>query len=404
MQGAAKSARPGVLLKACMLLLCLGQAVQAQAMFPVAGDLQVHGFLSQGVVFTSSNNFLGSSHDGSLDFREAGVNLSWRPHTDWQLSAQALSHRSGELDDGNPRLDYAMLDWTMLSAASGRAGIRLGRVKNHYGLYNTTRDVAFTRPSVLLPQSIYFEAARNLEMSADGLEAYFERYGDSGTWYLRYGAGYGQVEDRAIEAAFLGRNFPGHFESNLLQLVNLSYEGDNGRYVLGLTSVWGSMDYARKTSDPLQEGRGYFHPVIVSAQYNAEKWSLTAEHFLEYLEFRGFGPAFANGSAVAQSYYVQGSYRPAPRWETFLRYDVFYPNRDDRDGKKFAMATGLPEYMGYAKDWTLGLRYDVTTHFMLRAEYHSVNGTAWLSSLENPNPLALERRWDMFMLLGSFHF
>ena len=43
-------------------------------------------------------------------------------------------------------------------------------MKNPFGLYNEARDVIWTRPSVLLPQSIYFDslALREIELASDG--------------------------------------------------------------------------------------------------------------------------------------------------------------------------------------------------------------------------------------------
>ncbi|MEO6564199.1 MAG: hypothetical protein ABIN99_14350, partial [Nitrosospira sp.] len=58
----------------------------------------------------------------------------------------------------------------------------------------------------------------------------------------------------------------------------------------------------------------------------------------------------------------------------------------------------------FAKDITVGLRWNVTPEFMLRAEYHHVNGTAWLSTLDNPNLRDLSQHWDLFTVLGSYRF
>ncbi len=138
----------------------------AYALDYLDGRVRVHGFLSQGIVFTSDNRLFGSSENGSLDFREAGIHLSWRPGPDLQLAGRLLSRRAGASDDGDARVDYALIDWAAVSGTWGRAGGRLGCVKNPYGLYNKTRDVAFTRPSILLPQSIYFERTRNLAMAS----------------------------------------------------------------------------------------------------------------------------------------------------------------------------------------------------------------------------------------------
>lgn len=367
------------------------------------GKLQLHGFLTQGVVLTSDNNFLGESDDGSLDFREIGVNASLRLSPELQVSGQVISHRAGEMDAGHARLDYGLVDWTGWSGERGRAGVRLGRIKLPFGLYNETRDVASTRSGVILPQSIYFELARNVELSIDGLGLYLDRYTGHGNLYFSMHVGRGNVDDKSTVTGFLGQRVAGKFESNIFKALNLLYESEGGRYRLGLTTWWASMDYEPGTADPVQAGRGSFHPIIFSAQYNAEKWSLTAEHLIQYLQYDGF-VARPDSSPVLQSTYLQGTYKLAPKWEAMLRYDVLYLDRDDRDGKKAEAAFGVPGFMLFAKDWTVGLRYDVTPSFMVRAEYHRVDGTGWLSPLENPNPLALERRWDMFMLLGSFRF
>ncbi|HNI72525.1 MAG TPA: hypothetical protein PLX65_03220, partial [Accumulibacter sp.] len=144
------------------MILSLVSPRLAQAIDLLDGDVQLHGFLMQSLVSTSDNNFLGKTDDRlGTDFREFGINSSWRLTSELQLSAGMLSHRAGGTDHGHLRLDYGLADWTTHSSESGRAGIRLGRVKAAYGLYNTTRDVPFTRPGIILPQSIYFERTRN---------------------------------------------------------------------------------------------------------------------------------------------------------------------------------------------------------------------------------------------------
>lgn len=379
-------------------------ATDASAIDLLDGQAQVHGFLTQGIVLTSDNNFLGKSEKGSLDFREIGINLTYRPATDWHISGQLLSHRTGELDDGHIRLDYGMVDWTAISSEQGRMGVRLGRIKHPFGLYNETRDVAFTRPSAILPQPIYFEQARNLEMSSDGMALYLERFGEMGTLNATWGIGYANVGEKSVEAAFLGRDDAGKLDSKPVQLLNLLYEGDNGRYRLGLTSAWGHMDYKPQAGALLGEGSVSYHPVIVSAQYNWDRWSLTGEYFLEYLHYRDYGPMLPDQNRVAQSYYLQGAWRFAADGEAFLRYDTFYADKHDRDGSKMHAATGLPSFMAYAKSWVVGARYDVNPQFMVRAEFHRVHGTGWLSSLENRDPAGLSEHWNMLILMGSWRF
>lgn len=367
------------------------------------GRLQLHGFISQGLVNTSGNNFLGKSDDSiSHDFREIGLNASYRAAPQLLFSTQIMSHRAGKSDDGDPDFDYAFMDWTAFSGDWGRSGIRLGRVKNPYGLYNTSRDVPFARPGIILPQSIYFERTRKLSESSDGVGFYVDRLSDWGTLSAEVVMGY-PLMDKASEAAVI-RNTAGSFETDFTQLYQLKYESPTAQYVLAATYLNLGVSYDPAAVDPLKSGDFLFDPVVLSAQYNAEKWSVTGEYAFRNTRLKGFG-AFPDISQVGESYYLQGTYKLMPKLEMLMRYDVTYSNRDDRSGNKYARANGKPDFTQYTKDWTLGLRYDVTPEFMLRAEYHNIEGTSILPSLDNPADSNLyQRRWDMWMLLGSYRF
>ena len=115
---------------------------------------------------------------GSFDFREIGLNASMRPLTNLQFSVQGLSRTAGKGSPGNIRLDYGFIDYTYFHRENSQLGIRLGRMKNPLGFYNDTRDVPFTRPSILLPQSIYFDRTRKLAIAADGVHLYGEYRSD----------------------------------------------------------------------------------------------------------------------------------------------------------------------------------------------------------------------------------
>ncbi|HPT50943.1 MAG TPA: hypothetical protein PLS67_05350 [Accumulibacter sp.] len=398
--GFAKSAVTVALIGALSLTTTLARALDL-----FDGDLQVHGFLMQSLINTDDNNFLGRSKDRfSTDFREIGVNASWRATPEVQLSAELLSHRAGGTDDGDLRLDYGLVDWTPYSSESGRGGVRFGRVKTSYGLYNKTRDVPFTRPSVILPQSIYFERTRNLTVSADGGEIYVENYGGGGLLSASFALGLPHADTESARVALVGLNRPGRLESDLASNFQLLYEEAGGKYRVSLTAARLDLRYKPGAGDSLRAGRLGLTPVVFSAQYNAEKWSLTGEYAVRRTSARDFGPFFYNGRADGESYYLQGTYQLAPRWEALLRYDAYYADRSDRNGRDFAAATRVPAFTRFAKDWTTGVRFDVTPAFMLRAEAHRVDGAGFLPAQDNPNPLALRQKWNLFMLLGSFRF
>lgn len=369
-------------------------------------SLQIHGFASQAFIQTSDNNFFGDSDDGgTFDFRELGLNASLRPLPYLLLSAQLLSRSAGETDDGDPRLDYGFVDYSFVSDGSSRLGLRLGRIKNPLGLYNETRDVPFTRPSILLPQSIYFDRTRNLALSANIAQVYGEHWTQFGDVSFQFGAGEPIVDDLSTEVGLLGRDLPGELEEDLSFIGRVLYERDGGRIRLALSGAQANVDYDPGAPFPndLLPGSFRFEPLIASAEYNTQYWSLTTEYALRKFQFRDLG-AIPDGSITGESFYIQGVYRFNAKWEGLLRYDVLYTNKDDRGGSEFAAATGLPAHSRFAKDLTVGLTWHVTPSFMVRAEYHNINGTAWLTPLDNPDITETEEHWDLFAIQASYRF
>jgi hypothetical protein len=390
------------------LLLALSVALfgweSSKAEFSLPESVQVHGFASLGYFNTTDNNFFGDTKrdSGDVDFWELGINGSWRPLPDLQLSMQVVSRRAGETDDGDLRIDYGFLDYSFISDVDDLWGIRLGRVVNPFGFYNDTRDMPFTRPSILLPQSIYFDRNRQFSLSSDGGQLYGERRTDIGTFSLQLQVAYPRTDDPDLRRTILG-TAPAELKGKTSFLGRLMYEKDQGKFRLALSSIKARTKFEPGGPD-IKDGRFNFAPIYLSAQYNAERWSLTSEYALRRTEIMGFGPSLPDTDFTGESYYIQGTFRLSQRWEGVLRYDVLYLDRDDRDGKKREAATGgaRTAHSRFAKDLTIGVRWDVVPNFLLRFEYHNVNGTAWISDLENPDERT--QRWNLFVLLGAFRF
>jgi hypothetical protein len=365
---------------------------------------QIHGFATQAFINTTDNNFFGeTSADDHFGFTEIGVNASVRPTADFHVAGQVLSRRAGEGDDGEARLDYGLLDYTLESDSINRFGLRAGRILNPLGLYNETRDVAFTRPSIFLPQSIYFDRTRDLALSSDGLHAYGEHRFDNSELLWQLGVVRPRVNQDEIERALLAGDRPGSLESEVSYVGRLLWEMNGGSLRLAISGAQANIGYDPGTVDPFQDGSILFQPVIYSFQYNNESWSLTSEYARRRFTLKDFG-VIPDTEIMGESGYLQGSFRLRPDWNLVLRYDVLYTNRDDRDGEQYQAATGGRAYSRYAKDSTVGLAWNVTPTVLLRAEFHRVHGTAWLPSLDNPDPAQTKEFWNMFSLLASYRF
>lgn len=393
------------------LLLPYSDAVFAQKQF--FENFQYHGFVSQGFVYTTDNDFFGNSDDhGSLEFTELGFNFSGRLLNNLFASAQVLSRTAGAFDNGELKLDYGLLDYNFATEDNWLAGVRLGRVKNPYGLYNEGRDAAVNRNGIFLPQSIYFDKVRDLIHHSDGIAFYADINFDNADLFFQTAYGRSEMGEN-VEAAFLGNNFPGEMEDDdPISTTRLIYEYQGGLLRLAYTKVFANMAYMPAYTPPLTPPFFDLGPGgvdvdvdIFSIEYNQDKWSLTAEYMQQANDWSNFlVPGLDSLDQTAEGYYLQGTYRPTETTEVFLRYDVSHLNRADKHGVLAAnRVPPPPAFSQYAHDWTIGLRWDMTKDFMLRAEYHNIEGTSWLSVQETPFA-SMNKDWEMFNLLISWHF
>jgi len=69
-----------VLAVSALALVASRPAAAAELSLPgELGQLQVHGFISQGFLYTSDNNYLANSSRGSFEFTELGLNFTLQP-------------------------------------------------------------------------------------------------------------------------------------------------------------------------------------------------------------------------------------------------------------------------------------------------------------------------------------
>jgi hypothetical protein len=368
--------------------------------------MQLHGFASQAVVNTSDNRYFGNSPSTSFDFTELGINASYRVDPRLLFSGQILSRRAGEMYDGTPSLDYALIDYAPLSDAQRRIGVRAGRIKNPIGLYNETRDVPFTRPGIFLPQVVYYDKIRNLLLSSDGVMFYGELFGERGNLSLTLGGGQAVIDDN-VEWTYLADDYDGDLKPDGISWIgSLWYSTPTDNLKLGLSGVLTEMKFDAGSGSPLESGSIDVANWIASFQYNAEDWTLSGEYARAPMQWNDFGPFWPFEDQVVEGYYLQGAYRIQPTLELMIRYEEGFANRSDRDGRDSSALTGgfTPRFDFFSKIWTLGLRWDISPSAMFRLEYQRHDGTYALSIRENPDPANLVREWDVFAASISLRF
>ena len=117
-------------------------------------EVEIHGFVSQGYLKGTGNNYLAKTKHGTWEFAEIGINFGTNVSDEMRVGLQLFARDLGDLGNFNFEFDWGFADYTWLDEMS----FRMGRIKMPYGLYGEYRDLDMVRPGVLMPQSVYFGA------------------------------------------------------------------------------------------------------------------------------------------------------------------------------------------------------------------------------------------------------
>jgi hypothetical protein len=255
------SLQPGVNLLFGVLCLAPPSAYTLE----LASNWQLNGFIAQSGLYSEGNNYFGDSKDSlSSEFFEAGLVTNAQLSDNWSLAAQVLSRRAGDNDDGTPGLDYAYLRYRTTIGTGLETGFRLGRFQLEQGLYNATRDVPFTRPSVLLPQSLYGENIRNSRFAHDGIQWYGEQLFNLNRvrWSVDY---YKPISDGDETSDIFVVPVPGDIDGEWSWSANVVYEWNDGRGSIGLGYDNWRNSYSLDSTDVIDFLDNFGSSAIVSA-------------------------------------------------------------------------------------------------------------------------------------------
>jgi len=131
--------------------------------------LQIHGFATQAFAYSGANNYLGmNTAQGTTGWTEAAVNVNDQVNEKLRVGAQFHYTRLGNFGQEEPTVDWALGDYK----ASGLLGLRAGKVKIRWGLYNDTQDYDPGYLWALLPEPVYGIDIRSTNLSQLGVEVY----------------------------------------------------------------------------------------------------------------------------------------------------------------------------------------------------------------------------------------
>jgi hypothetical protein len=368
----------------CVLLAGIGLA-DADELSEEEAAVQIHGFASQGALYTTDNNFLANTERGSLEFTEAGINLTKALDDRLRVGFQLFTRDLGPEGNYSAKfdwfgLDYRWRDWL---------GIRAGRTKLPFGLYNDVSDIDAAHSVVLLPQSVYPATNRNLLLAQTGVELYgYKRFESAGA--LDYRAYFGKIH---VDVPTV----PG-LEIDTFELVYVAggrvlWETPIEGLRLGPTMLRTRLD-AKYSAGGVEISQSVgLTQVLGSVEYQNGSLSFAAEYGRGYQ--RPLGPGARQPRTVNEAGYAMAAYRWRPWLQTTAYYSLAYPNVEDRVGRDSRQ-----------HDAAATVRFDLTSHWILKLEGHALRGTSALSPALNDDiaPAGLANKWYLLAAKTTVYF
>jgi len=368
----------------------------------VLGGVDIHGFISQGYLKSSDNNYLtNDSEDGSFSFNEVGINFSKEIKDNLHVGLQFFSRDLGDVANNKVTLDWAFADYRWRDWL----GLRAGKIRLPQGLFNETRDLDMLRTCILLPQGIYNDLLRDTFVAFNGVALYGDvplyNFGN-----LNYQLILGQMDpdeesgiEKALNSQLNGLAFlNGELDVDSLYGIDLEWRTPLNGLTLKANYAETAMDVPAIT--PLGTSLTIEEPTIeatiFSLQYNWEDLMLAAEYrtFKQIMEIDLYG---ISKTLESESYYVMATYRFTDWLEVGTYYSVIYPDKDDKDGDNLAI-----DYMAWQKDAALSFRFDINEYWVFKLEGHLIDGAA--STIMVDNPGGVEEDWYMVASKLSFSF
>jgi hypothetical protein len=392
---AKRMARRMWLTVVAILFFLAGDGARAMADESAADSapfVETHGFVSQGLILSTHNNYLTQSKRGSVEFNEVGINFTKTLGDRMSAGVQLFARDLGAVGNYTPKIDWAYLDYRFADWFAARAG----RLKVPFGLYNEVNDVDSARVPVLLPQSVYPILNRDILLAQTGGELYgYLRMGGAGSLEYRLYGGTLYIDPPTAKPPLQLQDFQVPYVMGARLLWEAPFEGLRagwGVQALRFDSTYTIPGAAGAPATTLTLGLP-FVLWLASIEYAAHDLLLAAEYGRWKADVESnIGPTTHTEN---ERFYVMGSYRVTPWFAPGIYYSSLVPNVDKREGRE-----------NYQRDLAMTLRFDINPYWLWKLEGHFISGTADLSPDLNGGTALnlLSRDWAAFFVKTTAYF
>lgn len=369
-----------------------------------ADEFNWHGFAAQGLIQSDNSNFINTSGEPSLKLTELGFNGAYQLSNDVRFSGQIVYLNGGNRYPEGVRLDYLFVDWNAWNKFNWNIDVHLGRYKNYHWLYSATRDVPHTRPTIVLPQSIYFDVFRDVALGSDGIAILAKTNTSWGEWDINWSYGATPISEEQ-KSNLIGSLAAGNLKQKFANQFSLYFRPDASHFTIGFSLLNSDFKYTQAPVDFFIDGKATSQRVMVSMLYSGENFEIASELVQERAYYQNLIlPGFERDSK-AQGGYIQGRYFLNKDLSGLIRLDIFDLDKNDRSGKHYSNQTGGPNYFAYMDTLTIGTTWQFTKNWEIMAEYHRSKGRGRLAPVFFPD---LEHNkgkyWNMWAVQLMYWF
>ena len=387
-------------------IIYLGLGLLCQSYSLNANSLKINGFVAQGIIQADDSNFVADDGSVSLALTEVGVNSAYRISPSLRVAGQAVYLDGGNRYPNGFRVDYLFLEWQLLNGANWQVKTQIGRNKNYHWLYSSTRDVPHTRPSIVLPQSLYFDVFRDVALGVDGLVLMAQANNNWGEWDFNLSYGNSRISEEQTRN-LMGDGSTGILKHDSDKQFSLYWRPKLANFQFGFSLLDADFSYKSGDNDTLINGEETSQRIMFNLLYQEQNWEIASEVMRERvivdnLSFPGF-----YSDVTAEGGYLQARYFLSSQLTMLARLDIYDRDRQDRDGKIIEITSQgfVPGYFGLMDQATAGVTWKLAKNIQLQAEYHRVKGTGRLAPVFNPDTVINNSKyWDMWAVQLMYWF
>ena len=361
--------------------------------FAVSAEIEDHAFSATGFasltdIKSNRNSYIpGTDNEhGTLIGSELGVNASYDVTNHVGVYFGLYYNRA---QDSSSIFDYGFVDFsTSGSDLEISYGVRLGKVKNTYGFFNDSRVNPRTRPQIILPQSVYFDAFNKFASRSTGAQFYFNDTLKCG-WQVELTAGVSQTRltsnqaNEIKEVYYIVPNLPASFSSvSPSYYAQLQVSNNKWQFQYDYSPLKWKYTNELPFPMPFADHQLKMDSHQFGVRYHGGNWTATSETLYGRATFKSHGDGMMPSTSEVIGYYVMGEYDFSSALRGYTSYSRFGPLQ--AGSKESLKQIGVDPLNSSLKDFTVGAAYKLNKNWMLKGETHFIKGYIMLNDMHTP--------------------